>query len=83
MSKSDERPVPGTARTSVPWSERFQFTNLKKGEKAVCLPVLLSQKDTHLLDMAAHRAGLKRNLLVSRLVSQVLELNRHQFEGNE
>jgi hypothetical protein len=70
-------------RTSVLWSDRFAYTNLKKGEKAVYLPVLLSQRDERLLDMAAHRAGLKRGVLASRLLSQVLELNRHQFEGNQ
>ncbi len=70
-------------RTSAPWSDRFGHTNLKKGEKAVYLPILLSQKDERLLDMAARAAGLKRGLLASRLLSQVLELNRHQFDGNQ
>lgn len=82
-ASASERAPGGVARTYVPWSERFQYTNLKKGEKAVYMPLLLSQKDKRLLDMAASAAGLKPGHLAARLLSQVLDQNRRHFEGNQ
>jgi hypothetical protein len=63
------------------WSERFAANQLVKGEKAAYCPMLLSQADKALLGRAAVRAGLSPAVLASRIVSQVLQQNRHRFEA--
>jgi hypothetical protein len=63
------------------WADRFAALHLVKGEKAAYLPCLLSQEDKRLLDRAAVAAGLKSAVLAARIVAQVLQQNRHRYEG--
>lgn len=65
------------------WAERFQESNLVKGEKAAFVSVLLSQADRRLLGEAAQAAGLAPGVMAARLVSQVLRQNRARFGGSE
>ncbi len=62
------------------WAERFAPKNLVKGEKAAYCPMLLSWADKALLERAAVKAELSPAVLASRIVSQVLQQNRHRFE---
>lgn len=62
------------------WAERFAASHLVKGEKAAYQPMLLSQADKRLLDMAARSAGLKPGEMAARLLSAVLTQSRHRYD---
>lgn len=62
------------------WAEKFSSPHLVKGEKAAYQPMLLSQADKRLLEMAARSAGLKPGEMAARLLSAVLTQNRHRYD---